>query len=519
MTTIVDETYARPVLEIDRVSKRFGSLLANDDISLDLGRGEVLALLGENGAGKTTLVNILFGHYTADAGRVRVAGRELPPGNTHAALEAGLGMVHQHFTLADNLSVLDNVTLGTEPLLGWRSRHQHARRRLLELARSFGLAVDPGRLVGDLSVGERQRVEILKALYRGAGILILDEPTAVLTPQESEHLFHTLRRMVGEGLSVVFISHKMHEILAVSDRVAVLRRGRKVGEVSTAETDRHALAELMVGRTVTRPVVAHLDPGDPVLTLDGVSLPATGGRGALQGVALELREREIVGVAGVAGNGQGALADLLCGLRGPGAGRVLWRGATVSTFSPRRFVAMGVARIPEDRHAAGVFPEMSLWENLQNEALRRPPFWRGGVLIDRAACRRHAAALIEQFDIRCESMDMPARLLSGGNMQKLILARVLHRQPRLIVANQPVRGLDEGAIAFVHERLLEAKAAGAAVLLVSEDLDELLALADRVVVMHRGRMSRPVPTVEVDARDLGLMMSGDLDHAPQGAAA
>jgi len=518
-TAAREAEHAAPILEIDGVSKRFGALQANDAISLTLARGEVLALLGENGAGKTTLMNILFGHYTADSGTVTVEGRTLPPGHTDAALAAGLGMVHQHFTLADNLTVLDNVTLGSERLLSWRSRRGRARQRLTELAGAFGLAVDTGRRVGELSVGERQRVEILKALYRGARILILDEPTAVLTPQESEHLFQTLRRMVGEGLSVVFISHKMHEILAVSDRVAVLRRGRKVGEVRTAETDRNALAEMMVGHAVTRPTVEHLAPSEPVISLEDASVPGGEGRAALVSADLELRAREIVGVAGVAGNGQGTLADLLSGLRRPRSGTVRFLGKTVTRFSPRRFVDMGIARIPEDRHAAGVFPEMSVWENLQNESLRRPPFWRAGAIIDRAACRRHAAALIEQFDIRCDSMEMPARLLSGGNMQKLILARVLHRQPKLILANQPVRGLDEGAIAFVHERLLAAKAAGAAVLLISEDLDELMTLADRIVVLYHGRMSRPVNPAGVSPRDLGLMMSGDLDHAPEAAAA
>ncbi len=510
----------RPViLEIDHVSKRFGALVANDDISLSLARGEVLALLGENGAGKTTLMNILFGHYTADAGSVRVAGRPLPPGNTRAALEAGLGMVHQHFTLADNLSVLDNVTLGTEPLLSWRSRRQAARRRLQDLADEFGLAVHPERLVGELSVGERQRVEILKALYRGARILILDEPTAVLTPQESEHLFATLRAMVARGLSVVFISHKMHEILAVSDRVAVLRRGRKVGEVATADTDRHALAEMMVGRAVTRPEVSHLEPGAPVLELAGVHVPGRDGAMALADVSLTVHEREIVGVAGVAGNGQLTLARLLCGLARPASGTVRWRGAAVTRWSPRHFVELGIARIPEDRHATGVFPEMSVWENLLSEDLRRAPFWRGGRVIDAAACRRHARDLMDRFDIRCDGMDVPARLLSGGNMQKLILARVLSRRPRLILANQPVRGLDEGAIAFVHSQLLEAKAGGSAVLLLSEDLDELLALADRVVVMARGHMSEALPADAVSARDLGLMMGGDLGHRPAAEAA
>jgi len=503
-----------PVLEVRGVSKRFGALLANDDISLTLYPGEVLALLGENGAGKTTLMNILFGHYQADAGSVRVDGQELAAGHTRAALDAGLGMVHQHFTLADNLTVLDNVALGSQPLLSWRSRHREARQRLLSLATEFRLAVDPERLVADLSVGERQRVEILKALFRGARILILDEPTAVLTPQESEHLFRTLRALVQRGLSVVFISHKMHEILSVSDRVAVLRRGRLVGEVDTARTDRNALAELMVGHAVTRPTVSHLEPGKPVIALEGVGVDTGDGATALHDVTLAVREREIVGIAGVAGNGQGTLARLLSGLARPSSGTLLWRGETITRYSPRHFVARGVARIPEDRHAAGIFPEMSVWENLLNEELRRAPLWRAGHIIDRRACREHARRLIEEFDIRCDSMDMAARLLSGGNMQKLLLARVLYRRPDFILANQPVRGLDEGAIAFVHERLLAAKSRGAGVLLMSEDLDEILTLCDRVIVMYHGRASRALEVAKVTARDLGLMMSGDLDHVP-----
>ncbi len=503
-----------PILEIDGVSKRFAGLLANDAVSLTLERGEVLALLGENGAGKTTLMNILFGHYVADSGQVRVDGRVLPPGNTHAAIAAGLGMVHQHFTLADNLTVLDNVTLGTEALWSWRSRRGAARARLLSLAQEFGLAVQPDRMVGELSVGERQRVEIVKALYRGARILILDEPTAVLTPQETEGLFVTLRAMVARGLSIVFISHKMHEILAVSDRVAVLRRGRKVGEVVTRDTDRHALAEMMVGRAVTRPTVEHLPAGAPLLELSGVRLAGRDGATGLEDVSLTVREREIVGVAGVAGNGQSALSALLSGLATPDAGDVHWRGRRVKRFSPRAFIAMGIGRIPEDRHATGVFGEMSVWENLQSESLRRAPYWRAGRFIDTAACRTHAGEQIEHFDIRCENMDLPARLLSGGNMQKLILARVLHERPRLILANQPARGLDEGAIAFVHGCLLDAKAAGSGVLLVSEDLDEITRLADRIVVMYHGRMSAAHAGVEVSARDLGLMMGGDLAHRP-----
>ncbi|MBL8303111.1 MAG: ATP-binding cassette domain-containing protein, partial [Ideonella sp.] len=371
-----------PALRLSGITKRFGALVANDDISLDLGRGEVLALLGENGAGKSTLVSILFGHYVADAGTIEVDGRPLPPGQPKAALAAGIGMVHQHFTLADNLTVLDNVMLGSEPLWQPVSRRAEARERLLATGRRFGLEVEPEARVGTLSVGERQRVEILKALVpvgrrRGARILILDEPTAVLTPQESASLFATLRGMVAEGLSIVFISHKLDEVLAVAQRIAVLRAGRLVAEMPAAGASKAQLAEAMVGRRVA-PAIKQARPGGGlVCELAGVRVEAAAGapRPLLDGIGLQLHAGEVVAIAGVAGNGQQALAELLCGERAADAGHVRLHGRALPA-RPRAWVDAGVARVPEDRHAVGVVGDLPLWENAVLERYRQPAFAR-----------------------------------------------------------------------------------------------------------------------------------------------
>ncbi len=505
-----------PILEFRDVTKRFGALVANDGISLSLDAGEILALLGENGAGKTTLMNILFGHYTADAGSISVHGAPLPPGSTMAALAAGIGMVHQHFTLADNLTVLDNIVLGTEPLRAVRQNRSAAVAKLSRLSEDFGLAVEPDRLVGELSVGERQRVEILKALFRDARILILDEPTAVLTPQDADALFATLKRVTARGLSILFISHKLHEILSVSDRVAVLRRGRLVGSVATAEADRAMLAEMMVGRAVTRPSLEPLSPGTPVLTLDGVRVAGRHGP-SLDGVDLTIRSHEIVGIAGVAGNGQGALADLVSGLARPEAGSVTLFGQPLQRISPRGMVSRGVGRIPEDRHASGVIGDMAVWENLISESLAERPVSRARTVINKTACLHRAAGLIAKYDIRCEGPLAQTKLLSGGNMQKLILARALSPEPGLILANQPVRGLDEGAIAYVQTRLLEARRRGAGILLISEDLDELLALSDRIAVLYHGRLAGPFDRDEVTISQIGMMMAGQEALSPSPA--
>ncbi|MBY4948240.1 ABC transporter ATP-binding protein [Cupriavidus respiraculi] len=509
-----------PVLRLSHITKRFGTLVANDDISLELQRGEVLALLGENGAGKSTLVSILFGHYVADAGTVEVDGKALPPGQPRAALAAGIGMVHQHFTLADNLTVLENIVIGTRPL--WRAGlgYRAARDKVAALARRFGLDIRPQARVADLSVGERQRVEIIKALYRGARVLILDEPTAVLTPQEAQGLFDTLRQMIAEGLSVVFISHKLDEVLRVSHRIAVLRGGRLVATRPAAQTDKAELAELMVGRAVAMParqpaagaMDAMVAEAAVVAELEHVSVHARAGRGAgLRDVSLRLHAGEIVGIAGVAGNGQLALAGLMSGTLGADTGSVRLAGRTMPA-RPAAWVAAGVARVPEDRHAVGAVGDLAIWENAIIEQLGAPAFSRWG-WIRRAAAFRFAADLIQRFDVRGGGIEAPTRALSGGNMQKLILGRALSVRgeagpPWLVVANQPTWGLDIGAVAYVHGQLLAATEQGAAALLISDDLDELRALSDRIAVMHDGRLTAARPASEWTLAELGMAMAG-----------
>jgi len=499
-----------PVLTLSGITKRFGALVANDAVSLDLARGEVLALLGENGAGKSTLVSILFGHYRADDGTIAAFGAPLPPGNPAAALAAGIGMVHQHFTLADNLTVLDNILIGTEPLWQPFSRRREARAKVKDTARRFGLAVDPDARVSELSVGERQRVEILKALYRGARILILDEPTAVLTPQESRGLFATLRQLVAEGLAIIFISHKLDEVLAVSDRIAVLRAGRLVATRPAGETGKAELAELMVGRKVEMPVRERRTPGAPMVTLRGIRAHDARGHRLLDHVDLDVAGGEIVAVAGVAGNGQQALADLLSGTLAAEQGVVQVDGHALPA-DPRAWIAARVARIPADRHAVGVVGDLPVWENAISERLRTPAFTRLA-FVRRAASRAYAADLVRRFDVRGAGIDAPTRALSGGNMQKLILGRALSvagdAPPAFIVASQPTWGLDIGAVAYVHRCLLDAAAGGAAILLISEDLDEIVAIADRIGVIYRGRLSAVRPAESWTLAEIGLAMAG-----------
>jgi len=507
-------------LRLSHITKRFGSLTANDDISLELASGEVLALLGENGAGKSTLVSILFGHYVADGGSIEVFGQPLAAGDPKAALAAGVGMVHQHFALADNLSVLDNIMLGTESLWLPFSRRRPARARLIATAQRFGLGVDPDARVGTLSVGERQRVEILKALYRGAKILILDEPTAVLTPQEAESLFATLGQLLSQGLAIIFISHKLDEVLRVSQRIAILRAGKLIATRNTADTSKAELAELMVGRSVSLPQREARPQGETVLKLEGVRV-ASAGRVQLEGLDLDVRAGEIVGIAGVSGNGQLALAQLLCGTLAASAGRVTIGGEPMPA-SPREWVAKGVARIPEDRHAVGIVGDLPVWENAVSERLHTPAFSRWGV-VRRKAARAFARTLVERFDVRLPGIESPTRVLSGGNMQKLILGRALSvggegKTPRFIIANQPTWGLDIGAVAYVHSCLLDAAAKGAAVLLISEDLDELFAIADRIGVMFKGHLGAPRPTETWSLPEIGLAMAGSQQEGASHAA-
>ncbi len=501
------------VLRLAGITKRFGDVVANDNVSLHLARGEVLALLGENGAGKSTLVSILFGHYVADSGAITAFGRTLPPGDPAAALSAGIGMVHQHFTLAENLSVQDNIVLGTERLWALRSRRARARSKLMATAERFGLHVEPDARVGMLSVGERQRVEILKALYRDVRILILDEPTSVLTPQEAAALFATLARLVGEGLSIIFISHKLNEVLRVSDRIAVLRAGKVVATLDSARAEPAQLAELMVGRTIRKPVPRDHRRGDTVCAISKVSVRDDRERASLDDVSLAVREGEIVGIAGVSGNGQQTLAEVLSGLLQPDAGTVSLAGR-VMRADARAWIEAAVARIPEDRHAVGVIGDFAVWENAIAEHYAKP-FSSAGML-RRSAARRYARALADRFDVRGGGLDAAVRSLSGGNVQKLILGRALtggyaHGDdftPALIVANQPTWGLDVGAVAYVHQRLLDASARGAAVLLISDDLDEILALSDRIAVMHAGRLTPARATAEWTRAQIGLEMAG-----------
>jgi ABC-type uncharacterized transport system ATPase subunit len=520
MGDAVPASQATLALRLRGITRRFGALVANDGIDLDLARGEVLALLGENGAGKTTLMNILFGHYVADAGTVEVAdagGRlvSLPAGSPQAALAAGIGMVHQHFALADNLSVFDNIVLGSESLWRPARRQGTARARLAALIEASGLAVPLDAAVAALSVGERQRVEILKALYRDARILILDEPTAVLTPQEAEGLFATLRRLAAQGLAIVFISHKLAEVLAISRRVVVLRGGRVVARMATAAVDRAALAEAMVGRQVPSVQKRPAEPGAAVLALENVGLRGADGRPLLDGVSLQVRRGEVLGIAGVSGNGQAALAELVSGLAVPQSGWMTLFDRPALGGTPAAMVAAGVGRIPEDRHRDGVVGDMTVWETIALEDYRRPESQRWG-LLRRGALRDRARRLIGAYDVRCQGPEARTRLLSGGNIQKLILGRVLDRSPGLVLACQPTRGLDVGAVAEIHARLLAARDRGAGVLLVSEDLDELFALSDRIAVLYRGRLTAARDTGALTIRALGLMMAGqepELAHA------
>ncbi|MFV2001877.1 MAG: ABC transporter ATP-binding protein, partial [Paracoccaceae bacterium] len=470
------------VLRLNALCKRFGTVLACDAVSMELYRGEVLSLLGENGAGKTTLMNMLFGHYLPDSGSVEVADEagDLQPltlGHPQAALAAGIGMVHQHFTLAENLSALDNILLGSESLLSWRQHRGAARKKVAGIIQRTGLAAPLDEIGGRLTVGERQRVEILKALYHDARILVLDEPTAVLTPQEADTLFENIGAMTQGGLSVIFISHKLREVLAFSHRIAVLRHGKKVGEIATAEADERIIARMMVGADT--PVAAHekIKVGAPVLELRSLTVRGASVRTSLNAVDLTVHAHEIVGIAGVSGNGQSALAEVISGLATPDDGEMLVDGVKITRFDPPGQLAAGVGRIPEDRHRDGIIGAMSVSENLIIERLHDKDVQKNGFL-RQASIREHALALSADYDVRGPGIEAEARLLSGGNIQKLILARVFECSPRLILANQPVRGLDLGAAAEVGRRLLEARKRGAGVLLISEDLDEILLLSD-----------------------------------------
>ncbi len=493
------------------IVKRFPGVVANDGVNLEIRAGEVHALLGENGAGKSTLSNILTGLYRPDEGSVEVNGEQRVFASPRDALEAGIGMVHQHFRLVATFTVAENVVLGESGGSLFMNEAQVAKR-VQELSDRYGLAVDPSARIWQLSVGEQQRVEILKVLYRGAKVLILDEPTAVLTPVEARSLFATLRAMAAEGRSVIFISHKLGEVMAVSDRVTVLRGGRTVGTVDTSETSTRGLASMMVGRSVEFERVVRTNPADTsvtVLRVDAVSANDDRGRASLHDISLTVGRGEIVGVAGVAGNGQRELAEVISGMRPLITGRISVMDGEVKSGKARSAIARGVSHVPEDRLHTGLAASHSVEDNLALKNYRTSQISKFR-LLKRGAIRDQASTLVELYDVKTPNTVTPVRLLSGGNVQKVLLAREFSAFPRVLIAASPTRGLDVGAIETVRERLVAAAEEGVGVLLISEDLDEILSLADRILVMYEGRVVDEVPADEADRERIGLTMGGSI---------
>lgn len=496
------------ILEMREIIKEFGSLRANDRVNLKVKRGEIHALLGENGAGKTTLMNILYGLYQPTSGEIIFEGRPVKITSPREAIELGIGMVHQHFMLIPALTVAENIILGMKTGPGGLLDLKQAATRIKELSRQYGLDVDPYAKVWQLSVGQQQRVEIVKALYRGATLLILDEPTAVLTPQEVRELFRVLKKFTQEGHTVIFISHKLDEVMSLCDRVTVLRAGRVVGTVETSKTSKEELARMMVGREVLFKVDKKpCCPGEVILELKGVEALNNKGLKALKGISFSLCRGEILGIAGVDGNGQSELVEVITGLREAIAGKVFLKGKDITNLPPRKILEQNVAHIPEDRHLRGLVMEMSIKENFILQTYYQPPFSKG-FLLDWKTIKDHACRLIKEYDVRALSEEIPVKNLSGGNQQKVILAREVCRQPELLIAMHPTRGLDVGATEYIHRRLVEERDRGAAVLLISTELDEILSLSDRIAVLYEGEIMGIVPGGEVDIEELGLMMAG-----------
>ena len=495
-------------LEMKGIVKRFPGVLANDKVDFDVHSGEVHALLGENGAGKSTLMKILYGLYQPEEGEIFLNGEQVKITSPVDSIGLGIGMIHQHFMLVDSLTVAENVALGLPSSRGMLTDLDVVSARIEELAGLYGLKVDPEAYIWQLSVGQQQRVEIIKALYRGAALLILDEPTAVLTPQEVKEFFQIMRQMANDGHALIFISHKLNEVLDISSRVTVLRDGRMIGTCDAETSTRSSLAEMMVGREVIlQPQRNKIERGEVRLVLEDLCALSDRDMPALQNINLQVHAGEILGVAGVSGNGQSELAEVINGLRNPTSGRVLLEGTEITGISPRELTKKMLSYIPEERMRDGVIKDFSVTENLILREHDHPIFSTAGFLNFRTIAS-HTDNLVKSFNVKTPSEDTPMKNLSGGNIQKLVLARELSRQPRVLIAAQPTRGLDIGATEYVHRRLLDQREEGTATLLISEDLDEILALSDRIVAIYEGQIMGEVAREDATAEKLGLMMAG-----------
>ena len=504
----MSEASAPAVLEARGITKRFPGVLANDSVDLTVGEGEIVCLLGENGAGKSTLMNVIYGLYQPDAGELTVRGKPVRFASSSEAIAAGIGMVHQHFQLVPVLTVAENVILGQEVRNGPFLDLKRARREVAALSEQYGLAVDPDARVEELSVGAQQRVELIKALYRNADILILDEPTAVLTPAEVDHFFGVLQGLIGGGKSIVFITHKLREVLAVADRVTVLRQGRVVGSADPKTATEADLATLMVGREVVFEVPkGPANPGAVVLSIEDLQVADDRGVATVDGLDLEVRAGEILGIAGVEGNGQRELVEAIAGMRPPVRGTISINGTDITDWNPKRVTDLGVGHVPEDRGKHGLVGTFSIADNLILNRHAEAPFAKRGVF-QRDAIAANADREVEQFDIRTPSVDTPAGTLSGGNQQKVVVARELSRPLKLLVVAQPTRGLDVGSVEFIHRQIVQRRDEGVAVLLVSAELDEILALSDRVAVLYRGRITSVTERAAATREECGLQMAG-----------
>lgn len=503
-----------PVLETKNITKHFPGVLANDSVDMHLNEGEILAILGENGAGKTTLLNIIYGLYTQDEGEIYINGELTTIANPHDAINQGIGMVHQHFMLVPVFSITENIILGYEVNHAGVLDLKQARKSIKELSINYGLEVNPDSIVEDTPVGVQQRVEILKALYRKARILILDEPTAVLTPQEIEDLFRVMRELKSKGVSIIFITHKLKEVMEIADRIMVMRRGKVVGETTPQQTNKNELANMMVGREVLLSVEkTPAQPQGPVFEIEDLTLQENDGRHAVKHVSLTVHAGEILGIAGVQGNGQTELVEAITGLRPYASGSIQLNGLEMPPENPRTLTENGMAHIPEDRHKHGLVLPYPLTDNLILCSYYKPPFVDGLVRNDEAI-NSFAEERIEAFDIRTPSPFIPAANLSGGNQQKLIVARELSRDVKILIANQPTRGLDVGSIEYIHRTLITMRDRGVGILLVSAELDEILSLADRIAVMYEGEIVATLAAADATREELGLLMAGSKkEHA------